>query len=588
MLRALYWMRRHWWVGGLLFFLLITASGCDGGEVTPLPSPLPATATNAVATETATAVPSASPLPSTTPIPSPTPTVTPIPPDLAIQGEDVLLYPLPHIYSGDAVTIQVLPFVPASLVPENVDVSVRLDGQPLASGVLDGRKLSGQPAGVFEWVWDTTGQEGPHQITIILDEGDRIQIGDEDPDNNQVTIATAVQPIAARPPAETNATWVSAETNCCFVHAVSNTAAYRDLPELVTQVEMAARQASSALQEPPADKLDIYFVDKVIGQGGYAGTSMVVSYLDRPYMGQNTYQTLVHEMVHLLDRQFAPQRISFLAEGVAVWASGGHYKEENVDERTAALVQIGEYVPLAQLIDNFYPVQHEVGYLEAAGFVSYLVQRDGWERFRSFYTDVTADDAPTLSQAMDVNLQIYYHTTLSEIEGEWKGYLERIRPSYTILTDLETTLRYYNVMRIYQQEYDPAAYFLTAWLPLPDKVRQQGNPADLTRHPTAEINVALEAMLYSADQALRQEEYNRANVLLDSVERVLANGGAFLDPLSLNYRHIVQATERMGYEAQQIRVEGNQAQVWVTRPHKTTLIQLSLQLQNQDWVILSQ
>jgi hypothetical protein len=498
----------------------------------------------------------------------------------------VLLYPLPHIYSGDAVTIQVLPFVPELLTPENVDVTVKLNGQALAGGVLDGRKLSGQPAGVFEWVWDTTGQEGTHQITVVLDEADRIQIGDENPSNNQITLTTAVQPSDARPPQEADATWVSAETTCCFVHAVSGTAAYRDLPDLVAQVETAVRQASSTLQEPAAGKLDVYFIDKVIGQGGYAGSAMVVSYLDRPYMGQGTYQTLVHELVHLLDRQFAPQRISFLAEGVAVWVTGGHYKEENIDERMAALVQIGKYIPLPQLIDDFYPVQHEIGYLEAAGFVSYLVQRNGWERFRSFYTDVTADDAPTLSQAVDVNLQIYYQVTLSQLETEWMAYLERIRPSREAVSDLETTLRYYNVMRAYQQQHDPAAYFLTAWLPLPDKVRQQGNPADLTRHPSAEINVALEAMLLSADQALRRGEYNRANVLLDSVERVLANED-FLDPLSLNYRHIVRAAHQMGYEAQQIQIVGNQAQVWVTRPYKTDLIQLTLQLQNQDWVILS-
>ena len=54
------------------------------------------------------------------------------------------------------------------------------------------------------------------------------------------------------------------------------------------------------------------------------------------------------------------------------YASGGHYKSEDVDQAAAALITLDEFVPLKQLIDRFYPVQHEAGYLEAAGLVNYL------------------------------------------------------------------------------------------------------------------------------------------------------------------------------------------------------------------------
>jgi hypothetical protein len=48
---------------------------------------------------------------------------------------------------------------------------------------------------------------------------------------------------------------------------------------------------------------------------------MVVSYVDRRYAGGGLHELLVHEATHILDQQFAPQRISFLAEGLA---SGGN------------------------------------------------------------------------------------------------------------------------------------------------------------------------------------------------------------------------------------------------------------------------
>jgi hypothetical protein len=126
-------------------------------------------------------------------------------------------------------------------------------------------------------------------------------------------------------------------------------------------------QAANKLAIMPSQKLPVYLIDRVVGQGGFAGTDMVVSYVYRRYAGGGFYELLVHEAAHILDQQFAPQRITFLAEGLAVWVSGGHYKSEDLNERSAALVATKRYVPLAHLIDGFYPVQHEIGYLEAGG-----------------------------------------------------------------------------------------------------------------------------------------------------------------------------------------------------------------------------
>ncbi len=556
------------------------------------PDLLPGMTATDTDTGTAVTVATNTPLPPT-PTDEPPPTMTPtlaptataVPPDLSIDNDSLVIYPIPDIYSGDLVTFQVLPFVPENVNPADVSVLVTVNGRNTATGVLSGRNLGGQATGLFQWAWDTSDLVGYQEVSVILDQDDLIQIGDENPANNIITLPVEVLPASALPDAEAGATWVTAESACCQIHAISGTAAYRDLPKLLQTIETAVQQARSTLNTDLEQKLDIYLIDRVIGQGGYAANAMVISYLDRQYSGRGLYEVVVHETVHVLDRQFAPQRITFMAEGLAVWTTGGHYKPEDLEHRTAALVEMGQYIPLAQLIDNFYPVQHEIGYLQAAAFVQYLVEGQGWERFKAFYGDVTADDAPTLAEAVDVNLQIYYGRTLAEVEQDWLASLAQKPASKADLDDLQTTLRYYDMMRRYQLAYDPTAYFLTAWLPYPEDVVDKGNPADFTRHPQDEINVVLEVMFQSVDGALRSAEFQRANALLDSIERVLDNDGAFLDPLAQNYRQIVQKATELGFEAQQVTVTGETAVAVVTVPQNNNLVYWELFLKGQEWII---
>ncbi|MAT97666.1 MAG: hypothetical protein CL608_11025 [Anaerolineaceae bacterium] len=574
----------------VLFVILVLAS-CNTSTNLP-DTAVPATAVvNNPATEPETAVPPASPTadipPTNTVPPSPVPTDTAVPPqpDLAIQNGDVFLYPVPNVYAGDRVTFQILAHVPPNVEPQSVTVHVLVDYQDVAEGTLSARNLAGDAVGLFEWAWDTTDETGEHLVHVILDRYDTITVGDENRDNNQVELNVTVLDPLTLAPNERNATWVTAETNCCTVHVVSGTAAYRDLPELLVQVETAVQQATLQLEEELSRKIEVYLIDRVIGQGGYAGNAIVVSYLDRQYASQGFDQVLIHEAVHLIDRQFAPERITFMAEGLAVWGSGGHYKPEDIDQRAAALVVLNQYVPLADLIDNFYPVQHEIGYLEAAGFVNYLIDTYGWPLFKQFYADVTAQDATTMSGAVDLNLQQYFGITLAQAEADWLTYLAALPEDRDVLIDLQTTIRYYNVMRRYQRFYDPTAYFLTAWLPYPGALRTDGNPADLTRHPQDEINVTLEVMLQAADTALRAGDYNKANVLLDSVIRVLDNDGIFIDPLAASHLNLVRLLNSEGYETQSVVLEGDRAFVEASTANTAVLTQLTLTLSGQNWIL---
>jgi len=550
--------------------------------------------TSTIAKQTSTAIsPTAIPPTSTntpyppTPTLEPTATSTATPEDLSLSVENVQLYPVPSIFSGDRVTFQVQPFVPDMITVSDVTVNIFVDDQVVALDTLEWRNWAGKAEGIFEWVWDTRGRPGEHNIRVVLDDQDLIQEGDENQANNEVSFTVKVRRAGERPLEERDASWVTAETDCCNVHALTRTAAFRDLPELLLEVETAVAQAAIQLREEPKNKLDVFFIDRTIGQGGFAGSEMVVTYVDRPYAGGDLHELLVHEAVHVIDRQFAPQRIKFLAEGVAVWASGGHYKHEDLNQRAAALLEIGHYIPLSDLVEEFYSVQHETGYLEAGAFVTYLIGEFGWPTFRDFYSDTSADDAPTELQALDLNLRNYYGLSLADLEAEWLAYLQSLSPEAMEIADLELTTRYYETMRRYQILYDPSAHFLQAWLPHPLEVLEEGNPADLTRHPQTEINVTLEIILRAAEAAMREQDFNRTNVLLNSVDRILDENGAFADPLSASYLEIVRTATAFGYEVHEVKLQGGVATVLATTASGIHLIDLEMQLKRGDWILLS-
>lgn len=541
-----------------------------------------ATATAPTATETAAAVQTATPAPA----PTNTPAAAETAGDLALMPDDVFVYPGPGVYSGDEVTFYVLAHVPDSISPSDVEVELQIDDQLTLTSALNGRNLAGEAVGLFAWAWETQGLAGDYTATITLDPDDEITVGDENPDNNQVTIAVPVHPARFRPPQEIGASWVTTSVDCCILRVVSGTAAQRDLSRLREIADAAVQEAAGRLGVEPREKIDIYLIDRVIGQGGYAGSSIVVSYLDRNYAGGGLFEVLLHEAVHVLDRQFAPNRIAFLAEGLAVWATGGHYKQENIDQRMVVLRQAGLDIPLHDLIEEFYLQQHEISYLQAGGFINYLVNTYGWERVKPFYSAVSPRDDMTLVQVMEQELQNHFGVSLEQVEADWMAYLDGVPSNPEVATDLLTTIRYYDVIRRYQLHYDPTAHFLKAWLPFPQELEERGLTAELTRHPTAELNVTLEVMLGAVDRALMAGEYGRANVVLDSVERVLDNGGQFVDPLSVHYHDLVTKLTDLGFEVHQVEMEGNRAVVQVTEGRRVSLRSVTMILRNQAWILL--
>ncbi|MCA9982067.1 MAG: hypothetical protein KDD89_14585, partial [Anaerolineales bacterium] len=480
------------WLAFVFLFVLGVLVGCQTSSDVPLPTAVPSlipvtpsAMPPAVSAPTATASPPAPP--TSTAVMQPATTGADYQ-DLALNPEQLYLHPVPVLYAGDKATIQIGAHVPSGVNMQDVVVQVLVDGSVVGQNRLNMRNFAGDTSAVFNWVWDTTTSDGSHELAIYIDPEDRIQIGDENLANNVLTQTITVLPANQRPVAERNWQWTTAETEYAYVHVVEGTAAHRDFNDLLQATDDAVAFAADKLQVKPERKLDVYFIDRVIGQGGYAGNSLVVSYPDRNYAGGGLWEVLVHEVVHVLDLQIAPRRMPFLAEGVAVWATGGHYKQENLHTRTAALQELGLFVPLTDLANDFYPLQHEIGYLQAAGLVSYLVEQYGWEATRNFYASVEPVDGQTNAEVLSTQLQNHFGLTSAQLEEQWRNFLRNQPYDPNAIPDLQTTVRYYDIMRRYQQAHDPTAYFMTAWLPSPLEMRQREITADLTRHPTDEIN----------------------------------------------------------------------------------------------------
>ncbi|MFT5196091.1 MAG: hypothetical protein ACI9EW_001645 [Cellvibrionaceae bacterium] len=580
--------------------LQLASSPTTGTATEPISTstttPPPATAAivntptpNVIPTETQV-IPTDILLPTQTDIPSETETPIPVidvEDDLYIEAGQLNLYPPGPLFAGDKVTFQLAVSIPDSIPYNQVLVRVEIDGEQIALQSLNGGNLGRETLLTLPQIWDTSGQEGSHTVVFTADPNDQIQVGDENPNNNSATYEITIRPPTVQSVKSSQATWITRETDYARIHVVSGTAAARDLDKLVSITDASLLRAIAALTEKPRRVYDVYFVDRVIGQGGYAGGSMVISYTDRNYSGGRIEEVIVHETIHLLDQQISPNgRLTFLAEGLAVWGSGGHYKPEELNPRAAALVATGYYIPLNQIIDNFYPVQHEIGYLEAGAFVQYLVDTYGWAQFKQLYSRLQPADDGTNAVRLDQILQAEYGKSLEQIEQEWLAKLGEITLDRNVVADLNGTIRFYNIMRHYQEIHDPTAYFLEAWLPSPNGLREQGFTAELSRHPEEPINLVLEVMLTEAEILLRSGNFRQAEVLMGSVERALNNQDNFIDPLGASYNDIALAAYNRGFEVQRIVLDGQTAVAVYTINNGSQLKTLEFTRQQTSWVVV--
>ena len=486
-----------------------------------------------------------------TPLPTATPPATATPTSAWLTGE-IRLYPGPEHYAGDLISIEV--------VVENI--SALTDAQTAALVLDDTTTLSPEAVYaaysplredvlVFRWAWDTTDQAGRHKLTANIPTG-------VDGDSQQLSVWVEILPADQRPIQETLAGWAVKNTACCHLSYLTHTAAERDIDEIAQQAERSIAAIEARLGfSIPNRPVPITLIDNIWGNGAYVNEELVISYVDRAYAGANLDYLLRHEAVHWAMRPYQHETPTILVEGVAVYIAGGHYRPEPIPERASALLSLNAFIPLATLATDFYSHQHEIAYIEAAGLVAYLVETYGWNSFIRLYSlqGIGAAETAWLDQA----LQRVYGVDLAQVE---RGYIEWLEdhPAGDQITDMRLTRDLYETIRRYEALYSPYQESLP---PVTEAIRR-GVTAEFIREPVSPENIALEAMLIAANQALLDGRYDECETLIDVINTTLDDGNFTRPPLS-DYVAITRTLAAQGYQLQEVGLTGDQAIVQAIR-----------------------
>lgn len=479
-------------------------------ETAPVVSDTPAPTLTASATATALHLP----LPSQTVVPT-------VKPEESFSSR---FHPDGDLFVSDLISLEII--APQGQELEDHEVQARVVdpvSQDLGSAEFQPFGIGGRRQATMRWVWDTSAlstDEYTLQFSVR-------------PEGPEWTETVSLRPQEELPPPQPGAQWETTESECCRMHYISGTEAARDISALSAatdeQAEAVVERMGSEFEGPVA----LTLLPRVLGHGGFAGEEIYISYLDRNYAGVNYAQVVHHELAHILDKQLGGElRPSILVEGLAVYVSGGHFKREPILARAAIVLDLGWYIPLEALSEDFYASQHEIGYIEAGALVEFMVRTYGWEAFSNFYRDIHPAENGEQSQAIDSALQEHFEITFAQLEDRFLTSLRRRAIIPELRSDVRLTVAFYNTVRRYQQLMDPSAYFLTAWLPSGEEMRQRGIVADYLRHPTTPENIALESMLVGADEHLRAGRYKEAEQLISAVNLRLSQlGEVRVDPL---------------------------------------------------------
>ncbi len=499
-------------------------------------------------------------------------------------GYAILSLPEDGHYSGDRISFILLP--PDSEAARDQEVWLTLPGATAPETAAFGRYgIGGTRRATFRWAWDTSALP-PAKYPVIF------QISPDGPAWRQwVTLRPAsalAEPVRA-------SAWQSIAIDCCVVYFASGTASQRDLEDLLDTIQTQAELAATRMQTAYSELVQVVLLPRVLGHGGFATDKIYVSYLDRNYAGEAFAQVMHHELIHVLDARLgAGLRPTMLIEGLAVYHSGGHFKPEPLLPRAAALLELGWYVPLDQLADDFYFKQHEVGYLQAAALVEYMVARWGYPAFDNFYRSIQPVNNGGQAAALDAALQLHFGLSLAELDGEFIAHLQANPATSEQATDVRQTVEFYDTVRRYQQALDPNAYFLSAWLLDIDSMLAESITADYVRHPRSATHLTLELILINAEEALRVGDAVAAQAGIDAVNAVLEEieSGATnpwqASPLAAEVLQVVQTVHRWGYEPQQVTLLDGQARVQASQPTAALpgLQSLELTYDGQEWRLL--
>ncbi|HSL46320.1 MAG TPA: hypothetical protein VK897_22995 [Anaerolineales bacterium] len=522
--------------------------------------------TPATAMPTSEVTPSPSPTEESTQPPATEPASSPMPDlespfSLERVGDQVQAYPGPLHYAGDVLTFEAP--VEGFREPPEVIVSLTLDGgTPIeVPGQWTFNRL------LVPLALDTSGLEGAHEVQI------------EAPGEPSVDARYQFQVLPAdqRPQQETGAAWESIQIPCCTLHYITNTAAARDLETIAHHAQQAAGDFARVTEVEVQNQLDIYIMDRMWGNGAFAGgDELLMAYTDRyygPSQGDAGLETIFrHEFTHATGVDSSEAGFFPFNEGLAVYIAGGHYKPEPIPERGAAMLELGYEAGL-----DVFASQHEVAYLHGATIMAYIVEEYGWDALREFGRNAAGDPFYDPEQR-DQILQDVFGVSSETFNTDYRAWLGSHDPGEQ-LDDLRLTIELQDLRRVYQTNYAPPpfsifgrseeAYARPEFLPL------------LIREANAPPNVAVELMIANAQRAIVAGEYANAETLIEAIQGVVQSG-EFTSPLAYDYASIVLALSEDGYESLSLDLQGDETTAQVTRA-APSVETVTLQKINGEW-----
>ena len=435
-------------------------------------------------------------------------------PQPALESEFVVeFYPVAPYHVGDILSARVTYTGPSEILSS--EITIALADQP--DQVLATASFSQfRRQAVFYWFLDTQGSNpGFVDFRFTLPESG----------------TTWTEGVHLLPdPGNREATWSVAHTPCCTVHYLTGTDAEAYLFKITQVLEersaIALEQfaAAGVFEESPlAEPLPIVLIPIVVGHGGFATDEAVLTYSHWNWAGIEFEILAHHEIVHVIDRLVNTEgpRPSLLVEGLAVYLSGGHYREGDHLQRAAALLSLGMYLPINEIVNDFYAAQHEIGYMQAAALVAYLEGLWGWETFIDFYFNLP--EGPSDGVIISTALEDRFGLDLAALEENFIAYLETLEIDPGVKDDVRLTVDAYDTLRRYQTLAIPTAHFRSAWWPPVRQMREAGIVGDYAYREKAPLNVIIEQYFLEVHDGLRNEDYAQATTALANIDRILTH-----------------------------------------------------------------
>ncbi|MEP7198537.1 MAG: hypothetical protein ABI874_01855 [Chloroflexota bacterium] len=335
--------------------------------------------------------------------------------------------------------------------------------------------------------------------------------------------------------------WQEAREGNISLFYLPDTPAARDHDWLLPLARDSMARAALALDTPLTHRIAIYLPPRVFWQGGaaFGDRVIVISYADRAYTGVAPRDYFTHEGAHALTQAWGniASAGGMLGEGIAVYATGGHYRPDLLDQSAAALASSPLFIAPAILRRDFSNLQHEIAYTESGSFVKYLIEQYGLDKFRALVRRPN-DWRAQYGKEYDALAQEWL-TQLHDVAG-----VQLLPQQQSEVRRWQLKVRYYDVLRRYEERFDPDARRLPS-VPIEqwDALlrRALSAPAD------AEDNRVLELLLVSAINAIEttrsDEQLALAERLLDEIEHKVTAPSSDDGALMSDARAIVRVAQ---------------------------------------------